>query len=152
MLVLAATVFVLLLVSIFMPKTLTPAEYYFTTLFAFIFNVTTDLIVNLQWNLYTYFHIGIDFGEYLIIYVIGPCTNIIFLNYYPQKRGFPLKAAYILGWSLFSIFYEVFIGLPSGMIVYYHWKWWYSALAYPPIFIALAVHWRLMRKLLGVAM
>jgi hypothetical protein len=150
MITLLCTVFLLILIVIVIPKKLSLSEYYATTLFALIFNLTIDIILNIQLGYYTYFQKGADLGGYIVVYVLGPCINIIFLNFLPKNRSLILQINYVLGWSILSILYEVLIAIPSDMIVYDQWKWWLSAISYPFIFSILSFHWLLIRKLLKI--
>ncbi|WP_019536143.1 hypothetical protein [Paenibacillus ginsengihumi] len=86
---LGVTVLILLLLIATMPKRLSAIEYYSTTLFAFFLNATCDYCLNLQFNLYGYFEQGIDIGGYIIVYIVGPCISMLFLN--PEFRK-PIKA------------------------------------------------------------
>ena len=133
-------------IALFMPKRLSALEVYTSVLFALTLNLTIDLIMNLHLNLYGYFKKGIDPAGYWIVYAIAPLVTFIFLNGLTHMKSKKSKVAYTLGWSAFSIAYEVFGAKPSGMLYYESWKWWYSALAYPFLFLLLAVHLALVRK------
>jgi hypothetical protein len=145
MLALGITIAVMIMIILGMPKRLTLAEYYITSLFAFLLNATADFSLNLQHDYYGYFKEGVDIEGYLIVYVIGPCINILYLNFFPRTRGIGPQVLYLLVWCLFSIAYEVYVALPNGMIYYNKWKWWYSAIAYPLLFFILAAHWSWVR-------
>lgn len=146
---LGVTVLILLLLVAAMPKRLSAIEYYGTTLFAFFLNATCDFCLNLQFNLYGYFEQGVDLGGYIIVYIVGPCISMLFLNFFPAEKQAWVKLLYILAWSVFSIGYETSIAFPNGMIYYTEWKWWYSGMCYPLIYVALAFNWKLVRKLLS---
>ncbi|WP_187297998.1 CBO0543 family protein [Paenibacillus mucilaginosus] len=148
MMALGITVIILIAIIVAMPKKLSLIEYYCTSLFAFLLNATSDFSLNLQFKLYGYFQPGVDIGGYVIVYIIGPCISTLFLNYFPVNRSVLIKLFYIIAWSLFSILYEIFIALPSGMIYYNGWKWWYSGLLYPVLFLILVADWKLVRNML----
>jgi len=69
-------------VSYCVPKRLYKIELYSTTLFALLFGVIADLILDLHYKLYGYFNGGFQWmgllGEFLCFIPI----SILFLNYY----------------------------------------------------------------------
>lgn len=67
MLALGITIAVMIMIILGMPKRLTLAEYYITSLFAFLLNATADFSLNLQHDYYGYFREGVDIEGYLIV-------------------------------------------------------------------------------------
>ncbi|RIX50024.1 hypothetical protein D3P08_22415 [Paenibacillus nanensis] len=137
---LAATIFIFLIITLAMKKKIPLSSIYAAALFAIVFATLTDFIFNLQLGLYGYFNKGIDIPGYFIIYVLFPLVNIVFLNFYPFLGGLPKKGIYIAAWSAFALGYEL-LSVRVGMFYYSGWEWWYSALLYPfCLLINLAAH------------
>lgn len=93
-------------ISYFVPKRLYKIELYSTTLFALLFGIIADLILDLHYNLYGYFDGGFQWkgllGEFLYFIPI----SILFLNYYPLYKPHKNQIFYILSWSVISTLLE----------------------------------------------
>jgi hypothetical protein len=137
-------------VSYFVPKKLYKIELYSTTLFALLFGIIADLILDLHYKLYGYFDGGFQWkgllGEFLYFIPI----SILFLNYYPLYKPHKNQIFYILSWSAISTLLEWLI-LKTDFFYENGWKLWYSAIAYPIIFLILVINLKFVKKLLKQA-
>jgi hypothetical protein len=139
MLFLIISVVVYNLIAILIPKRLTKIEMYGTSLFGLYFALITDVYLDLKHNLYGYFTKGVDYKSLIAIFGLYPSVNIIFLNYFPFRKGIKAKIIYILGWSMLLIIYE-WVSLIAGYFYHNEWKLWYSALLYPLILSILVLN------------
>ncbi|MBB6283308.1 hypothetical protein HNR34_001654 [Geobacillus subterraneus] len=146
MLLMAVTVIVFLVLFIIMPKQLSALEMYTTSLFAICLGLSADLFLDLKYHLYGYFDPGVDGPAYLFMIFVYAIVNLLFLNIYPLRQPVWKQAAYIGGWSLFSVLYEI-AALRTGLLYYRGWKLSYSAALYPLLFLILLVHFFLVRRL-----
>ncbi|WP_248925982.1 CBO0543 family protein [Paenibacillus hamazuiensis] len=146
MLFLYISVIVLNAAAYWIPKKLTKQELYITTIFAYVLQWLTDMILDLKYDLYGYFGKGFNWPSLLVVYGIFPAVNILYLNLYPYGRSVGRKVLYIFGWTAFTLLYEV-VALKSGWFYYNGWKLWYSAIADPVLFVMLGVHLKIIRRL-----
>ncbi|MHC8969213.1 CBO0543 family protein [Priestia aryabhattai] len=137
-------------IAYFVPKRLYRIEIYSTTLFALLFGIVVDLILNLHYGLYGYFDRGFQWrgliGEFLSFIPI----SILFLNYYPLHKSYKSQLFYILIWSVISTIIE-WLMLKTEFFNEYEWELWYSAVAYPFIFLILVIDLKIIKKLLKQA-
>ncbi|MDQ0245778.1 hypothetical protein J2S09_003356 [Bacillus fengqiuensis] len=94
------------LIVYFMPKHLTKLEMYSTSLFAAVLQLLTDIFLEFKYHLYGYFTEGVDWITLWVVFIVYPCVNIIFLNFFPSQGKFSDKGLYIAAWSAFSVAYE----------------------------------------------
>ncbi|AFC31279.1 CBO0543 family protein [Paenibacillus mucilaginosus] len=118
------------------PKKLTLLEHYTTILFSLLLALVTDVTLNLNFDLYGYFDVGVDRIGYLAIYGIYPAINVLFLNLFPYDRSLAAKSLYIAGWWLFAVVYE-YTTLEAGWFYYNGWKLEYSTVTYPFLYMLL---------------
>lgn len=141
-----ASILIFNLAAYLMPKRLSRVEIYATSLFALVLQSTTDVYLDLGYDLYGYFNRGPDILTMLPVFGIYPALGTIFLNYYPYRGNACSKGLYILGWTLFSVVYER-TAIHAGWFYFNGWTSLYSAVAYPLIYLILARNLRLLRKL-----
>ena len=134
------------LVACFIPKRLTKLEIYSSSLFALLLAVITDKFLDIKYDLYGYFGVGLEWQTVVVAVGIYPSANVIFLNYYPCYGSVSEKARYILGWSLFAVAFE-WASVKAGYFYYHDWTLWYSIVCYPPIYYILALNLKFIRKL-----
>lgn len=134
------------LTAYLLPKHLTKLEMYSSSLFALLFAVIADKFLDIKYNLYGYFMVGLEWQTFAVAVGIYPAANIIFLNYYPYCQSVLKRTNYVLGWSLFALAFE-WASVRAGYFYYHGWTLWYSALCYPPIYYILALNLDLIRKL-----
>jgi len=132
--------------AFFIPKKLNKIENYATTFFAYSYGVTTDMILDLHYDLYGYFEKGFQWLGFLALLLYFPSISVLFVNLYPLKSKVLKKILYILGWTVFSVAFE-WLCLYSKFLYYNGWKLWYSAFLYPIIFLILLFNLKLVRKL-----
>lgn len=134
------------LISLFVPKKISKIEIYATCMFAFAYGITTDLILDMHYNLYGYFDKGFNWLGLLGIVLYFPSISFLFLNFYPLNKKLLSKSIYIILWTIFSVSFERF-SLQTEFFYYNGWKIWYSAILYPLIFLVLVANRRFVRKI-----
>ncbi|MGD6942885.1 CBO0543 family protein [Cytobacillus gottheilii] len=130
-----------------MPKKLTFIEIFSTCLFAMVLQQVVDLALDLKLDLYGYFTKGIQWRYLIPIFGIYPAVNAIFLNYYQYMKNFTQKFMYLMGCSIFSVVYEA-LAIKSGYFYHHHWELWYSAIAYPLLFVFLLLVLKWVRRMI----
>jgi len=130
------TVIVFNLIALFIPKRLSGIEILTTTLFSLYFESLANVYLDLKYDLYGYFTKGVNWRSFIYVIGIYAPVNIVYLNYFPYKKQFFNKAIYILGWSCFAYIFE-FLFLWSGTFYYNGWKFWYSVIIYPILYLIL---------------
>ena len=141
------SVFIIVIIAIVVPKRISLIEIYATSFFAYSFGITTDIILNLKYDLYGYGEEGAQIYTTICLILIYFSINILYLNFFPFSLKALHKIMYILLWSVFSIAYEAVI-IHTHMFYYNEWKLWYSAAIYPIIFSILIGNLILVKKLL----
>ncbi|CAG7604862.1 hypothetical protein PAESOLCIP111_00745 [Paenibacillus solanacearum] len=131
----------------FVPRRLSWIEVLTTTLFGLYFETMTNIFLDLKYDLYGYFNKGVDTKTLIALLGVYPALNYLLLNLYPAGKGFLQVMVYLLAWDAFSILYEA-ISIKTGVFYYNGWTWWYSAIAYPPIFLILWYNLRFIRWVL----
>jgi hypothetical protein len=132
------------IVSFSVPKNLSKIEIYATSFFAYAFGFTTDVVFDLHYHLYGYFHPGFQWLTLLAIIMYFPSISFLFLNFFPIHKRMLSKITYILVWTAFSTGFE-WLTLQTEFFYYNGWKLWYSAILYPFIFLALISNLKLVR-------
>ncbi len=131
---------------LFMRKRLTKMEIYATAIFALLFGITTDVVLDLHYNVYGYFDKGFQWKKLLALFMYFPATNLLFLNYYPWNKSFLKRLLYFLVWTLFSITFE-WLSLKTYFFYYNGWKLWYSGVLYPFIFLTLLINLKFIQRI-----
>ncbi|PAK43403.1 CBO0543 family protein [Priestia megaterium] len=135
------------LLAFFVPKKLTPIEIYATSFFAYAYGMTTDVILDLHYNLYGYFQEGFQWLSLLAIIMYFPSISFIFLNFYPFTKNSRKKLGYILSWTIFSVVFEWF-AVKTDFFYYNGWNLLYSTMVYPVIFLVLLVNVKIVRSII----
>lgn len=141
------TLVALNLIAVFIPKRLTKAEMYTTSLFALLWGHVVDMALDIKLSLYYYFNRGLQWRDFFVPFLIYPAVSVLFLNLYPNKKGLFYKICYITGWSIFSVVFE-WLSARTRFFTHVRWKLWHSALLYPFLFLILLWHLRIVRKLM----
>lgn len=117
--------------------------------FTIIFQLLTDIYLDLKYHGYWYFDFHIDWLSLLAVTILLPPVNMLFLNWYPFHNSFLNRFLYIMVWSAFIVVYESLTLLPEpwGYFHYGWWKLWYSALCYPPLLMIVVVYYKWICKL-----
>lgn len=147
MLFLIFSVIVFNLIALLIPKRISGIEILTTTLFSLYLETMTNVFLDLKYDLYGYFTKGVNWESLLFVICIYAPINIVFLNYFPYKMQLLSKAIYILGWSVFAYIYELLF-LWSGTFYYNGWKFWYSIIIYPILYLILVGFHKYVRNLL----
>lgn len=93
-------------VSIVVSKNLSKIEIYATSFFAYAFGLTTDLVLDLHYDLYGYFSPGFQWTALLGILLYVPSISFLFLNFFPMHKKLLSQITYILVWTAFSTGFE----------------------------------------------
>jgi len=129
-----------------MPKKITAREIYTTSIFAVLFNLLTDLYLDVKYDWYSYFEIGVQWVYIPLIFGLFPALSVIFLSQYPFSKKMRYKVYYIMAWTLFGVVYE-WLSIKTGMLYHNGWTILYSAVSYPIILIILVINLQITRKL-----
>lgn len=133
------------IVSFSVPKHLSRIEVYATSFFAYALGLTTDVVLDLHYDLYGYLSSGFQWLSMLAIIMYFPSVSFLFLNFFPFHKRLRSKITYILIWSVFSVGIE-WLTLQTDFFYYNGWKLWYSAVLYPFIFLILVCNLKLVRR------
>lgn len=82
------------LLAFFAPKRLVPIEIYATCIFAYAYGVTTDLVLDLHYNLYGYLQKGFQWLTLLAVIMYFPSISFLFLNFYPFNKALKKSTLY----------------------------------------------------------
>jgi hypothetical protein len=134
-------------VAFIVPKHLKKQEIYSTALLSLSLGLLVDSIFSLKYNLYGYFHEGVQYSNFLVNIGLFPAAGVLFLNFYPvYNKSFIKKMTYFIFWVAFCLFYE-WTALKSGFFYYNGWNLWYSALTYPILLWIHILHLFVFQKL-----
>lgn len=147
MLFLIIIVIVFNLIAILIRKRMSGIEILTTTLFSLSLQVLTDKYLDIKYDLYGYFGKGLEFETLIYVFGVYPAISIIFLNYFPYRKGNNNKIFYILCWTVFAVLFEIFF-LWTGTYYHHFWKLWYSAIMYPVLCVILILFHKYTRYLL----
>jgi hypothetical protein len=147
MIFLICSCIVFIVVTIFIPKRLSKSEIYAVAMFSIVLGVVTDITLVLKYHYYEYFSSGVQFGGFLPILILFPCSGIVFMNFYPFKKTLQKQILYIFWWTIFCLIFE-FLSIKSGYFHHIKWTLWYSAFTYPFLFVLHLVHIKFFKKLL----
>lgn len=132
-----------LIIIWFMPKRLTFREIYVTWAVIALINLSTDVTLDLYFNLYELAGPGVQIRVHFIEVTLGASFGIIFLNFMPRKiQSFGF---YMAGWLVITILFEQLM-VKVGFIRYTGWEWWYSAPYYIAAFLFVRWHLFFIRK------
>jgi hypothetical protein len=138
------TVVIFNLIAILMRKNLTPIEYYSTILFGLFNSEIADRFTD-KYDAYYFFDPWfIELESLWVLLGIYPAAAMIIVNWFPYNGSKYKKLLYLLGWSVFSSFYE-WLSLKAGFLHYHHWKLWYSAILYPFLYSTLFLNLRFVK-------
>lgn len=147
MLFLISSIILALFFSFVAPRRLSWIEILVTTWFGLYFEAMVNIFLDLKYDLYGYFKKGVDWVTLVPLLGIYPPLSYLVLNFFPTGKGIIRIAIYLIFWDAISVAYEQF-AIRYGVFYYNGWTWWYSAILYPPIFIALRLHLAIARMLI----
>lgn len=132
--------------AFYIPKRVKPDELLSASIFVLFLQLLVDIIIDLKYDMYGYFHKGVDLQYFVPLFGIFPAFTIILLNLYPFNKRFIHKLAYIIGVTLFCLAFES-LSIKAKYLYYTIWKLWFSALAYPILIIIILFYLYILRKL-----
>jgi hypothetical protein len=121
-------------------------EIYASALFALFLEYIANYLLDFINKLYGYFDPGIDMKGFIVVAGVYPAINTIFLNYFPYKGKILTKLFYIMGMSLFSLFYE-WLSIKGKYFYHSGWNFLLSAVSYPILWGIIVLNFKLIRKL-----
>ncbi|ANS76789.1 hypothetical protein AWM70_21205 [Paenibacillus yonginensis] len=132
------SLFVFLMVIVFMPKILSLREIYLTWGWMSFLTLFTDLIFGAVLDLYDFVGPGISFADLFLEAALPASYGIITANFLPEKNSNFIW--YLLGVIVTALLYE-WLSLEAGYLVYKGWKLIYSI----PVYIlgTLFLRWHL---------
>lgn len=134
-----------IITTLLVPKKLPRNELYAIALFSIVIGFFTDITLDLKYHMYGYFSPGVQFGGFLPILLLFPTSGILFMNFYPYKKTLIKKLIYISCWIIFCLIFE-YLSVKSGYFYHVTWKYWYSFITYPFLFLVHLIHLRLYRR------
>lgn len=139
------SVIIFIIVTLWVPKKLPRNELYAIALFSIVLGFFTDITLDLKFHLYGYFTPGVQFGGFLPILILFPTSGVLFMNFFPYKKNTIKKVIYICFWTIFCLVFE-YLSVSSGYFYHVTWKYWYSVITYPFLFLVHLIHLKLYRR------
>ncbi|HSU80542.1 MAG TPA: hypothetical protein VLK78_08990 [Candidatus Angelobacter sp.] len=130
-------------------KKLTPNQTLHMWMFTVTFQNLFDIFIDLKYKGYWYFTKAVDWQSIPCVTVLLPPINVIYLTFYPFKKSWLIQGIYILCWSGAILTYEKFTLLPAPF-GYFHYGWWkfaYSCILDPILFIVSVMYYQLIRHI-----
>ncbi|MBL0387320.1 hypothetical protein JJB07_11720 [Tumebacillus sp. ITR2] len=125
------------LVTVFGPKRLPAHENFFLWAITAAFAEAFDYLVAGTFNQYDYGPTPeIDISDVAQVVLVNPCLGLMLLNFWPERKAFPLKLLYWGIWIGGLILMEL-LWLRVGLIRYNDWSIWKSMMCYPLLFVVL---------------
>ncbi|XXM70647.1 hypothetical protein ACQ0QQ_13070 [Lysinibacillus sphaericus] len=117
--------------------------------FTIAFQMTHDVIIEYKYLAYWYFEKGVSWWGMLGHTVLLSPVNLIFLNFFPFRKGALKQFLYVVFWTVVLLIYEAAASLPEpwGYFKYGWWKWEYSAIEDPLLLLILAGFYKFVRHL-----
>ncbi|MBU8589665.1 hypothetical protein KM925_27645 [Priestia megaterium] len=130
-------------------KRLTSNQILHLWLFTIAFQSSFDVYIDLKYHGYWYFTDGADWKGLLAHTVLLPPVNMMFLNWYPFKRGYTRQVCYFIFWLIAILLYEMLTLLPApwGYFHYGWWNLWHSAILNPVLLLILLCFYKCICKL-----
>lgn len=142
--ILAITIVLLHTLCIVIPRRMSCAEIYASTIFVLYLQAVTDIYLNLKLNMYGYFGAGPDWISLVLIWGTYPALSYLILTTLRYCDGLAKKAVLVAVWSFVLLALEAAF-LESGTLYYVTWELWYSAVSYPVIIAVMAGNLKLFR-------
>ena len=136
MLFLIGTVIVFNTIAILIPKKMVRIEILTNILFGLFLQLITDVYLGLKYDFYGYFEEGVDWNSLFYVFGIYPAVITVFLNFFPYRKKWKTKLLYLGFWILFAYAFE-FLFIWSGTFYYSEWRFLYSAILYPFLYLIL---------------
>ncbi|MCA1065777.1 hypothetical protein QTG56_22205 [Rossellomorea sp. AcN35-11] len=110
-------------IALAVKKRLTLNQMTHIWLFTIALQLLHDHYVELKYRGYWYFTPEIGWTDILTHTVLIPPVNVLFLNFFPFKKGKGKQILYITVWLALIIGYEMVASLPEPF-GYFHYGWW----------------------------
>jgi len=130
-----------------MKKNLKPIIYYATVFFGLFWAKLSDSYAE-KYQLYYLFDKGtIEYKTIILFLGVYPACAMMIINWFPYTKSIVRKMIYLMGWTIFSTFYE-WVSLMNGIVHFVNWNIWYSALSYPPLYGMLILNIYFIKRLM----
>ncbi|MBT2724511.1 hypothetical protein [Bacillus sp. ISL-46] len=148
MIFLILTSIIFTLITVFVPKRLSPIELYASAFSALVLQEVVDIYleIKLRW----YYYLREDDIEWSCLFIIPIYigVNVLSLNFFPFHKSKFKQGLYIAICVFISIIYEYF-ALKFKMLQYNEWKLWYSTICYFLLFPLLSLNLKWIRLLVN---
>ncbi|MDP1442536.1 CBO0543 family protein [Priestia megaterium] len=139
--ILYISVIIFNLIALRMKKKLEWIDYYASIFFGLFAAELADRFTD-KYDMYGFFNpYFIEVKTLWVLLGIYPAATMMIINWYPYSRSWIKKIFYIIGWSIFSTFYE-YLSLKAGFLYHHKWNLWYSAFSYPFLYAMLFLNLR----------
>jgi hypothetical protein len=130
-------------------KLLTGNQMLHIWLFTIAFQSLFDLFIEFKYHAYWYFDKELEWQGILPHVFLIPPVNMIFLNWFPYKKGWFKRLIYLSGFVIAILIYEIITLLPYpwGYFHYGWWKLWYAAILDPILLLILLGFYKWICKL-----
>ncbi|MGV3488830.1 MAG: CBO0543 family protein [Tuberibacillus sp.] len=108
----------------------------YADLFSLTFGLITDMVFDINLDLYGYYSIGFDWPSICFIILVYASVNSVFLNHFPYENKMWKKIFYVFLWCVFASVYEQ-AARQTSLFYYNGWKLLYSVLFYPVAYAVL---------------
>lgn len=118
-------------------------------MFTIASQVLVDGYLSKKFHAYWYFSGHLEWGAFLILTVLIPPVNLIFLNGYPFSSQLSKRLLYIFYWTIAITLYECIALLPEpwGYFHYGWWTTWYSLIINPFLLYIVVKYYQWIRKI-----
>lgn len=108
-------------------------------LFTIAFQVLFDIFIEFKYHAYWYFDKELDWRGVLPHVFLIPPVNMVFLNWFPYKKGWKKQSIYLTIFVITILIYELIALLPHpwGYFHYGWWKLWHAAILDPILLLTL---------------
>lgn len=117
--------------------------------FTVALQISFDIFVEFKYFGYWYFTRDIEWEGVLPHTILIPPVNMLFLSFYPFRKGRLDKFVYIFSWTIGILIYELITLLPEPW-GYFHngwWSIWHSVVLDPILFLLLLGFYQIVLKL-----
>ncbi|WP_186580573.1 hypothetical protein [Aquibacillus kalidii] len=117
--------------------------------FTIALNTLVDIYIDLKYLGYWYFTKDVDWISLLNLTILIPPVNVLYINWFPLKSSLLKQIAYIGGWVISLLLYELIALLPQPF-GYFHYGWWnlgYSAVLDPFLLLIVLFYYKWVKYL-----
>jgi hypothetical protein len=143
---LIASIIILVLIVIFMPKNISKIELYTSYFFMLVLSWSINVVIDAKYSLRGFFQKGPDYPTILIYIFLFPCIGVIFINFYNNKQwNKNSKIVYFFFSIIMVLVYDMLL-VKFNILHYYNWTYLYSVLLYLIDFLAILVNLKVVKS------